>query len=52
MSIVVVEQDIDMALRAADEIYCFMHGRVTLRGAPADLDKDRISAAYFGIEGH
>ncbi len=52
VSIVVVEQDIDMALRAADEIYCFMHGRVTLRGAPADLDKDRISAAYFGIEGH
>ncbi len=51
VSIVVVEQDIDMALRAADEIYCFMHGRVTLRGAPADLDKTRIAAAYFGIEG-
>jgi branched-chain amino acid transport system ATP-binding protein len=50
LSIVVVEQDIDTALKVADEIYCFMHGRVTLRGAPTDLAKDRISAAYFGLE--
>ncbi len=41
-----------MACRAADEVYCFMHGRVTLRGKPGDLTKDRISAAYFGIGGH
>ncbi len=52
VSIVVVEQDIDMALKAADEIYCFMHGRVTLHGAPRDLGRDAISAAYFGLEGH
>ena len=50
VSIVVVEQDIDMALKAADEIYCFMHGRVTLRGVPSQLRKDAISAAYFGLE--
>jgi branched-chain amino acid transport system ATP-binding protein len=50
VSIVVVEQDIDMAMKAADEIYCFMHGRVTLRGAPSELRKDAISAAYFGLE--
>ncbi|RBP02870.1 amino acid/amide ABC transporter ATP-binding protein 2 (HAAT family) [Roseiarcus fermentans] len=50
VSIVVVEQDIDMALKAADEIYCFMHGRVTLRGAPRDLGREAISAAYFGLE--
>ena len=51
VSIVVVEQDIDMALKAADEIYCFMHGRVTLHGAPQDLGRDAISAAYFELEG-
>ena len=50
VSIVIVEQDIDMALKAADEIYCFMHGRVTLRGAPSALRRDAISAAYFGLE--
>ena len=52
LSIVVVEQDIDTALRVADDIYCFMHGRVTLNGAPRDLTKERISAAYFGLEEH
>jgi branched-chain amino acid transport system ATP-binding protein len=52
VSIVVVEQDIDMALRAADQIHCFMHGRVTLRGAPSELRREAISAAYFGLEDH
>jgi branched-chain amino acid transport system ATP-binding protein len=50
LSIVVVEQDIDTAMRVADDIYCFMHGKVTLHGAPRDLTKERISAAYFGLE--
>jgi branched-chain amino acid transport system ATP-binding protein len=50
LSIVIVEQDIDTALRVADDISCFMHGRVTLRGSPASLTKDEISAAYFGLE--
>jgi branched-chain amino acid transport system ATP-binding protein len=50
LSLIVVEQDIDAALRIADTICCFMHGRITLRGAPAELTRDRISAAYFGIE--
>ena len=50
LSIVIVEQDIDTALRVADDIFCFMHGRVTLHGSPAALNKDEISAAYFGIE--
>ena len=50
LSIVIVEQDIDTALRVADDAFCFMHGRVTLHGAPATLSKDQISAAYFGLE--
>jgi branched-chain amino acid transport system ATP-binding protein len=45
LSMIVVEQDIDTALRVADYVYCFMHGRVTLRGAPQELTKERISAA-------
>ena len=52
LSAIVVEQDIDSALKVADYVYCFMHGRVTLHGAPRDLTKEQISAAYFGLEGH
>ena len=50
LSVIVVEQDIDAAMKVADHVYCFMHGRITLHGAPADLGKAQISAAYFGLE--
>jgi len=50
LSLVVVEQDIDAALRISDYLYCFMHGKVTLHGAPSELTKEQISAAYFGLE--
>ena len=39
LSIVIVEQDIDTALRVADDISCFMHGRVTLHGSPAIAER-------------
>jgi branched-chain amino acid transport system ATP-binding protein len=47
--VVVIEQDIGQALRAADRVYCLLEGRVALEGAPRDLDRDRIAAAYFGV---
>lgn len=47
-SVIVVEQDIGQALKVADRAYCFMEGRVTLSGRPADLSRDMIHAAYFG----
>ena len=49
LSVVLVEQDIDTAIRAASQIYCFMHGRVSLQGPPSALTKAQISAAYFGL---
>jgi branched-chain amino acid transport system ATP-binding protein len=48
-TVVVIEQDIGQALRAADRVYCLLEGRVALEGAPEDLDRDRIAAAYFGV---
>ena len=48
-TVVVVEQDIGQALGAADRVYCLLEGRVALEGAPAELDRDRIAAAYFGV---
>jgi branched-chain amino acid transport system ATP-binding protein len=48
-SIVVVEQDITQAMRVADHVTCFQEGRITLSGAPAELTRDQISTAYFGV---
>ena len=48
-TVVVVEQDIGQALRAADRVYCLLEGRVALEGVPAELDRDQIATAYFGV---
>jgi branched-chain amino acid transport system ATP-binding protein len=48
-SVIVVEQDIVQALAVADRVYCFQEGRMTLSGAPAELTREAIHAAYFGL---
>ena len=48
-TVVVVEQDIGQALGAADRVYCMLEGRVALEGVPAELDRDQIATAYFGV---
>jgi branched-chain amino acid transport system ATP-binding protein len=48
-SVVVVEQDISQALAVADEVSCLLEGRVVLRGAPGELTREQITAAYFGV---
>jgi branched-chain amino acid transport system ATP-binding protein len=47
-TVVLVEQDLGAALRASDRIYCFMEGRVSLTGRPAELSRAAIQQAYFG----
>ena len=49
MSMVVVEQDVAMAQRVSQRVYCFQEGRVALEGRSDALTRERISAAYFGI---
>jgi branched-chain amino acid transport system ATP-binding protein len=49
VAIVLVEQDIGQALRAADRIYCFQEGRVSLAGRAGALTREDISRAYFGL---
>ncbi len=49
VSVVIVEQDIGQAMRAASRIYCFQEGRVSLTGRPSDLTREQVSAAYFGM---
>jgi branched-chain amino acid transport system ATP-binding protein len=49
-TLLLVEQDINQALAAADHVSCLLEGRVSLSGRPADLDREAITAAYFGLE--
>lgn len=47
-TIVIVEQDLNAALSAADRIYCFLEGKVSLTGRADEFDRQQILAAYFG----
>jgi branched-chain amino acid transport system ATP-binding protein len=49
LSLIVVEQDIAQALKAAAQIYCLQEGRIALQGNAAELTRESISAAYFGV---
>ncbi len=49
LSLIVVEQDIAQALKAARQVYCLQEGRVALQGAARELTREAISAAYFGL---
>ena len=49
MSVVLVEQDVAVAQRVSQRVYCFQEGRVSLEGPSAALTREQISAAYFGI---
>jgi branched-chain amino acid transport system ATP-binding protein len=49
ISLVIVEQDIVQALKAAAQVYCLQEGRVALAGAAATLTREAIATAYFGV---
>ena len=49
LSLIIVEQDIVQALRAASHVYCLQEGRVALQGPAGALTRETISAAYFGV---
>jgi branched-chain amino acid transport system ATP-binding protein len=48
-TVLIVEQDTNRALAVAERVYCLQEGRVALTGAPADLTRERIRLAYFGV---
>ncbi|MGA2565509.1 MAG: ABC transporter ATP-binding protein [Pseudolabrys sp.] len=49
LSLIVVEQDIAQALKASAQVYCLQEGRIALEGKAAELTRESISAAYFGV---
>jgi branched-chain amino acid transport system ATP-binding protein len=48
-TLIVVEQDVQQAMAVADRVYCLREGRIALEGRPADLSREQITAAYFGL---
>ena len=48
-TVLIVEQDVNQSMRVADRVQCLLEGRTVLEGAPADLTRDQIASAYFGI---
>lgn len=49
MTILLVEQDLGLAMKVASRLQCLLEGRVVLEGDAAGLDRAAIEAAYFGI---
>jgi branched-chain amino acid transport system ATP-binding protein len=52
VSMLLVEQNVEMALQLADRVYVIDHGTVVFEGAPAALRaEERITATYLGVGG-
>ena len=49
VTVVIVEQDVTMAQRVSQRIYCLQEGRVSLQGRSDALTREQISQAYFGV---
>jgi branched-chain amino acid transport system ATP-binding protein len=49
MTVVIVEQDVTMAQRVSQRIYCLQEGRVSLQGRSDALTREQITQAYFGL---
>jgi branched-chain amino acid transport system ATP-binding protein len=47
-TLLIVEQDLDRALVACDDVACLLEGRVVLSAAADAVDRDDVVAAYFG----
>jgi branched-chain amino acid transport system ATP-binding protein len=48
-TVVLVEQDLDRGLRVASRVVCMLEGRVNLEGPAAELGREQITEAYFGL---
>ena len=48
-TVLVVEQDVNQAMKVADRVQCLLEGRSVLEGTPAELSREQVASAYFGI---
>ncbi len=50
VTIVLVEQDLNRALGAADRVICMLEGRFVAEGKASEMTRVEITAAYFGLD--
>ena len=48
-AIVLVEQDVGLAQKASNRLYCMLEGRITLSGRSDRIDRADVAEAYFGV---
>jgi branched-chain amino acid transport system ATP-binding protein len=48
-TVVLVEQDLGRALAVASRVACMLEGRIVLEGAAAEITRERVVEAYFGL---
>jgi branched-chain amino acid transport system ATP-binding protein len=46
---IIVEQDLKRAIAVADRVICMLEGRIVLEGRSAQLSREQITEAYFGL---
>jgi branched-chain amino acid transport system ATP-binding protein len=51
-TIVLVEQDLSRAMAVADRVLCMLEGRIVLERNKADVSREEITQAYFGLRKH
>ncbi len=49
MSLLIVEQDVQLAMQVSSRVVCLQEGKVSLEGKSGELTREQISQAYFGV---
>lgn len=49
MSLLIVEQDVQLAMQVSSRVVCLQEGTVSLEGRSGELTREQISQAYFGV---
>ncbi len=49
MSLLIVEQDVQLAMQMSSRVICLQEGKVSLTGQSGELTREQISQAYFGV---
>ena len=51
-TILLVEQDLNRAVKVASRVICMLEGRIVLEGGSQEMTRARITNAYFGHQKH
>ena len=49
ISLLIVEQDVQLAMQMSSRVVCLQEGSVSLEGQSGELTREQISHAYFGV---